>query len=304
VRILKAALTFGLVLVFAGSAWAGIVIDVIPSVAPNAYVSAYFGDYQSNAIYAIENGLSSYGDPSLPSYYSVAPSVLPISDNIVTGFPSWDGSVANAVGNFANEYGNRIHFGLDILGNGTQFSISELSFVGTSSDANNTLGFSYGPGAINDGYDYSDAYVGIIYGPDGRGATSEYTYVTSGPDTQPVDELVSRGSGNAWDVYANSGGGATLQDKLNTVAKGTWYDTDNGAIGPGTPYALGSSVFFTGTYELVAPDPSGPGVLASGSASVDLVATPEPISMIFFGTGLVAVGGYVARRKMQRKMAA
>jgi len=27
---------------------------------------------------------------------------------------------------------------------------------------------------------------------------------------------------------------------------------------------------------------------------------PEPISMIFFGTGLVAVGGYVARRRMLR----
>jgi hypothetical protein len=31
------------------------------------------------------------------------------------------------------------------------------------------------------------------------------------------------------------------------------------------------------------------------------VDTPEPISMIFFGTGLVAVGGYMARRKMARK---
>jgi hypothetical protein len=29
---------------------------------------------------------------------------------------------------------------------------------------------------------------------------------------------------------------------------------------------------------------------------------PEPISMIFFGTGLVAVGGYVSRRRMLRKV--
>ncbi len=29
--------------------------------------------------------------------------------------------------------------------------------------------------------------------------------------------------------------------------------------------------------------------------------TPEPVSMIFFGTGLVAVGGYVARRRMLRQ---
>jgi hypothetical protein len=32
-----------------------------------------------------------------------------------------------------------------------------------------------------------------------------------------------------------------------------------------------------------------------------VTATPEPISMIFFGTGLVAVSGYMARRKMARK---
>jgi len=29
--------------------------------------------------------------------------------------------------------------------------------------------------------------------------------------------------------------------------------------------------------------------------------TPEPVSMIFFATGLVAVGGYMARRRMLRK---
>jgi hypothetical protein len=40
------------------------------------------------------------------------------------------------------------------------------------------------------------------------------------------------------------------------------------------------------------------------SAAVYLVGgqvVPEPVSMIFFGTGLVAVGGYVARRRMLRK---
>ena len=30
------------------------------------------------------------------------------------------------------------------------------------------------------------------------------------------------------------------------------------------------------------------------------VPIPEPISLVFFGTGLVAVLGYVARRKLQR----
>ena len=31
------------------------------------------------------------------------------------------------------------------------------------------------------------------------------------------------------------------------------------------------------------------------------VATPEPVSLIFFGTGLVAVSGYMARRRRQQK---
>jgi len=34
---------------------------------------------------------------------------------------------------------------------------------------------------------------------------------------------------------------------------------------------------------------------------VNGVPVPEPVSMIFFGTGLVAVGGYVARRRMLNK---
>jgi hypothetical protein len=33
----------------------------------------------------------------------------------------------------------------------------------------------------------------------------------------------------------------------------------------------------------------------------DAAVAPEPVSMIFFGTGLVAVGGYIARRRMARK---
>ena len=39
--------------------------------------------------------------------------------------------------------------------------------------------------------------------------------------------------------------------------------------------------------------------ISLGTVEANIV--PEPISMIFFGTGLVAVGGYVARRRMLRK---
>ena len=38
-----------------------------------------------------------------------------------------------------------------------------------------------------------------------------------------------------------------------------------------------------------------------GAATMDLAAIPEPISLIFFGTGLAGVFGFVSRRKMRRR---
>jgi opacity protein-like surface antigen len=37
------------------------------------------------------------------------------------------------------------------------------------------------------------------------------------------------------------------------------------------------------------------------TVEAQFAVTPEPISMIFFGTGLVAIGGYVSRKRMLRK---
>jgi len=43
------------------------------------------------------------------------------------------------------------------------------------------------------------------------------------------------------------------------------------------------------------------GIVLPGTVTSPGPVVPEPISMIFFGTGLVAVGGYVTRRKMLAK---
>src|SRR5208282_6756295 len=69
----------------------GISITVIPALAPNVYGSPNWNAWVSNATFAIANGYSSYGDPSSPSYYQQAPAVISVTNDIVTGFPSWDG---------------------------------------------------------------------------------------------------------------------------------------------------------------------------------------------------------------------
>jgi hypothetical protein len=230
------------------AAKSAITIDVTPSSAPNGNGSPSFSGYAANAIYALENGLTSYGDPSSPSYYTQAPTVMSVLNNIVTGFPSWNG-VANPTGAYASELGNRLHFGLDVRGNGSLISISELSFSATSTDAN-SLGFSYSAGE----YDYNASYVGWNYGTDGIRGTLDDTFITSGPNTQLVNEIVSRGSGNAWAVYVGDYPG-TLQDEINQAAA-----------------ALGSSpIDFTGTYTLGG---------VQGSATVTFEPVPEPTTMI------------------------
>ncbi len=56
-----------------------------------------------------------------------------------------------------------------------------------------------------------------------------------------------------------------------------------------------------GYFQQTNPDPDNGPVFTGGIPAVEISIAPEPASMIFFATGLVAVGGYVARRRMLRK---
>ena len=204
----------------------------------------------TNSVTAIETYQSTNGDPSLPSYYAAQTAPLTPFDLIVTGFPSWRGLAdpGTVFGSaFTNEYGNRVHFGLDISGNGTQFSISQLCFTESSNDPGNGLGFSFGKGS----YTYSSNYVGIIYGPGGP------SYITSGPNTQLVDRVVGRGSGNANAAYCP---GCTVAEQ-------------QAAIDALLPFFAGMTEL-TGTYTLT---DSGNQLLSQGSASIAVTsAVPEP----------------------------
>jgi hypothetical protein len=246
----------------AGAQAQGISITVIPALAPNVFGSPNWNAWLSNATTALINGYPAYGDPSSPGYYQQAPAVISATNNIVTGFPSWN-SVANpgAVfgANYSSELGNRIQFGIDIKGGTNLISISQLSFSANSSDAGNTLGFTFGQGS----YNYSSSYIGILYGPGGTN-----TYITSGPPTQLVNEIVGRGSGNAWAVYDTSGSVASQQSNLDLLIS-----------------QLGSEPFsFSGTYTLA-------GVTGSNSVTFNPVVTNSgPV----LGTGGISIAVYPA----------
>jgi hypothetical protein len=254
-----------------GTCPAEIVVQVYPSLAPNALGSANWSGYQTKAIYAIENGLSVNGDSATdPTAYQRAPSTLDAGQVAVTSFPSWLG-VADPPSPFQNEYGNRLHFGLHVLGNGTKFSISEMSFTASSSDTTNSLGFSWGLGT----YNYGAGHVGINYGADGIKGTSDDVRITSGANTQLVDELVSRGSGNAWwpggDAAdpANPPGGR--QASINDLR--SWAESEK-------PISVMGSYTVQGV---------------TGSASVNVV--PEPgTSMLLIAGGLTGLAVWARRR--------
>ena len=109
--------------------------------APNVFGSPSWGTYQTNSINALLSGAYSMGTPNTPGYYQQRSNVTS-NDLIVTGFPSWEGQVDPGTAfdpAYANEYGNRGHFGVVIDGNGQQISIDQLSFTAASNDPGNLL---------------------------------------------------------------------------------------------------------------------------------------------------------------------
>ncbi|MEN6332713.1 MAG: hypothetical protein ABFE01_00545, partial [Phycisphaerales bacterium] len=180
----------------AGMAAAGITLDIQPSSAPNASGSPSWNGYVVNALNSLEHGSGNIGDRSTnPTAYEIAGPVISPGDIAVTSFHSWCGEV-NPSAPFANEYGNRLHFGLHAYGDGTtQFSLSELTFDMHTSDAWDSLAYS----GDFVGYSYNGATrYGIDWGADRvKGGGDDILY-TSGNGTTLVDELVYVGVGNAW----------------------------------------------------------------------------------------------------------
>lgn len=263
-----------------GNASAAPIIEVYASSAPNAFGSPSWTEYVSNALYALENGASSHGgsrDSNPGAYERLGPTFTP-GDAMVTSFKSWRGE-ANPAAPFANELGNRLHFGLHIVGNDVQFRMQDIFFEIISSDIGNDSGYggqgSFGyAGSLGD-LDCTTRGYGINYGDDGvKGGGDDIKVCGAGSGSQLIDELVYVGVGNAlWPTVP--GQGDTEQEALDNVAA-YFFDEPIASI--------------TGTYGLRGTD-------YAASATVRLVQVPEPATLALAIPGLIAAGAWTRRRR-------
>jgi hypothetical protein len=256
-RTIRLVAVVGVVsLLAAHAASAAPVGNVYASLAPNVDGSSSWAAYDSNAMTALQNSASTGGTAGLPSYYSQLPdgaNLIP-GDFIVTGFNSWMGNADPGTtfgAAYANEYGTRIHYGAVISGNGTQISISQLSFNIDYNDATYTNLSLYN--VAEGDYVYDSDHEGVIFGPGGP------TYITSGANTQLVDEIITRGSGLGYQVLTTDTG-ATNQDKIDN-----WLATNFGS----DPYSM------TGEYSIDST--------LVAEATENFNSVPEPASLGILG---------------------
>jgi len=266
-------------------------IVVTPWTAPNVYGSASFDPAADNQFTALRTGASSAGTPGTPTYYQAITGPVSYGNIIATNFNSWKG-VANPGAPYGSELGNRVHYGLFINGNGSQFSISQLSFAFDGNGASNYFDFNFGTGYQYGAYDYDGGgnyggYVGILKGLDGIVGTADDVFVTSGADSQLVDALIGRGSGMADAVYCGA-----VPDTSGPCGAGNQGYIDN-------EIAFIQADGFTqlkGTYSLLnangAPTSTGSATVVFAAAGV-----PEPATWAMMIMGFGFIGASLRRRR-------
>lgn len=247
---------------------AAIMIDVLPSSAPNFFGSPSWTGYQSNGMNAILNGLSSIGDRDTDptAYLAFADgSEIDAGNAMVTSFNSWLGQ-ADPPPPFDAELGNRLHFGLHAYGD-MQFTLEDVNFEISSTDGGNLLGFT---GSLDGRTLNGTSRIGIDWGADGLQGTADDIILDAGQDdTTLMNELIYIGVGNA---YWPGGGDP---DPANPIAG------RQGAIDNTRAFiAANDPVVVSGRYEILTN---------SATASVTLVASvPEPSSVALLGGAVLA----------------
>jgi hypothetical protein len=266
-------------------------VFVAGSSAPNYSSSMSFDgvppDYAANALSALAMGQSSFGTANYPTYYQQQSTFTAGDIMISSGFTSWKGQ-ANPTGNFANEYGNRLHFGLHITGDGTLFKLANLSFVYSDVDAFTGTGSGQLPlGELGFSGDFKNWNGWNVYGV---GIKADGSYASSVNDD--LKEFYYVGVGNAFvaeqhpifDDQGNFVRWETPQEALDALA-----DSINGK-GNAIEQAVADDVLSISTaYALTAND----GQNYSGSATAyRRKAVPDAgltLTLLGFSSLLLAV---------------
>ncbi|MGI9516650.1 MAG: PEP-CTERM sorting domain-containing protein [Pirellulaceae bacterium] len=271
-RLLNTALVLAVSFLLTSASSADFTMNIYPHSAPNVFGSPSWPGFVAIGMPAIDAGTGDVGDRNTdPTAYDefAMGEVINVTELIVSAFPSWRG-LANPAAPFDMERGNRLHFGLNIIGDGvTQFRLEDLSVLITSDDAGNALGF----GTSFAGTTFSDFRIGVDYGIDRmRGGGDDTMYMSGEASTTLIDELIYIGAGNAFDASFEPG---TDQEKIYSVISAVVAE---------------SPITVTGEYFL---DDTGGSPLISGSNFVVIV--PEPGSLI--GLGLFSVACIAHRRR-------
>jgi hypothetical protein len=271
-----------------GSAFAGIIITVIPSIAPD-HVDNQGNDPSTSYLLWQENALAALGTTptpattagtaGTPSYYYQANSTTGMQNVTVTDSPfvgAWNGQVVTDPNSpYYYETGNQVRYGAIIQASGgTTFTLSQL------------------------GFNYTDLYTATT-GDGIQGSFLPGSYTSFGTEflafngttpvtdpTLPLTELISSGSGfntfPASCIFGDPTFGCDangVQNLLNATPVNEGFDSD----------------VVTGMYYIA--DPNTGAVLYSNSANFTI--TPEP-STWFLMISAVPVIGIIRRRRQQR----
>lgn len=254
-------------LAFAMFANASPIMNVYATLGPSA-LGASYGNFVNNVVSAMQSGTPLLSTGAGAATYSPISMIAP-NQPIESNFPSWQGTTP---GLYAGEVGTDLYFVLHIKdAAGATFSLSQLSWLGTSPNAPNDS-YSYGS-PNNDTYDnHRRGYVGGVC-----------TDCSGQPGTTPVDELIYVGVSNFYPVSSYTGNN---QADLNVIRDGL--------------AAFAAGQYITGTYTLVFDN----GASISNSAAVQFEGgggIPEPGTIALAATGLAAML-FVRRKRSQRTL--
>ena len=139
-----------------------------------------------------------------PDAYEWVVGPIPPLEMIYTNFNSWRASAdpspvfTSRPDVFQGEFGNRVHFGVHISGDGSKmFSLDNLSWALDSNDVTNYFDQD---GSLAGGT-YSATRIGIDYGPNRQpdgGGVDDIVYENGESGSLPIDELVYVGIGDGF----------------------------------------------------------------------------------------------------------